>query len=86
MLPEPPALHDEGVAALLAHEDDGHALLRPIHVEEHSAPAEKPQFALGHRIWPERLHVPRLDQRIRFATCQDYIGPEFWSSYPSQRR
>jgi hypothetical protein len=47
MLREPPALHDEGVSALFAHEDDGHALLRPI--------------ALGHRIRAERFHVPRVD-------------------------
>ena len=61
MLREPPALHDEGVSALLAHEDDGHALLRPIDVEEHSVPAKEPQLALGHQIGAERLHVPRLD-------------------------
>jgi hypothetical protein len=40
----------------------------PIDVEEHSVPAEEPQLALGHRIWAERLHVPRLDQRIRFES------------------
>lgn len=68
MLREPPALHDEGVSALLAHEDDGHEPLRSIDVEEHSVPAEEPQLALGHRIWAERLHVPRLDQRIRFES------------------
>jgi hypothetical protein len=61
MLREPPALHDEGVSALLAHEDDGHALLRPIDVEEHSVPAEEAQLALGHGIRAERLHVPRLN-------------------------
>ena len=61
MVREPPALHDEGVSAFFAHEDDGHPLLRPIDVEEHSVPAEEPQFALGHRIRAERFHVPRLD-------------------------
>jgi len=50
MLCEPPALHDEGVSALLAHEDDGHAVLRPIDDEEHSVPAKEPQLALGQRI------------------------------------
>ena len=80
MLREPPALHDESVAALLAHKDDGHALLRPIDVEEHSVPAEEPQFALGHRIWA----AGSLSSTRQPATCQDGIGPAFWSSYPSQ--
>ena len=59
MLREPPALHDEGISALLAHEDDGHALVGPIDVEEHSVPTEEPQLALGRRIRAERIHVPR---------------------------
>lgn len=116
MLREPPALDDEGVSALLAHEDDGHALQRPIDVEEHSVPAEEPQLALGHRsvfmcrVWTSGSassrrvasfstarpgFLPRarrsstadsLSSTRQPATCQGYIGPEFWSSYPSRRR
>ena len=68
MLREPPALHDQGVSAFLAYEHDSHALLQPIDIEEHSVPAKEPQLALGHRIRAERLHVPRLNQRIRFES------------------
>ena len=71
MVREPPALHDEGVSALLAHEDHGHALLRPIDVEEHSVPAEEPQLALGHRI----RTADSLSSTRHPATCQGYIGP-----------
>ena len=65
MCRKPPALHDEGVSALLAREDDGDAALRSIDVEEDAMPAEEPQLTLGHGIGAEGLHVPRLGQRIR---------------------
>ena len=70
MLRVPPSLNDECVSALLAHEDNGHALLHPIDVEEHSVLAEKPQLALGHRIRAKCLHVPSLDQRIHFESSR----------------
>ncbi len=66
----PPPLHDEGVSAFLTHEDNGHALPRPIDVEEHSVLAEEPQLALGHRIGAKCLHLPTLDQRIHFESSR----------------
>ena len=62
---EPPALHDEGISAFLADKDNGHAPLRSIDVEERSVLAEEPQLTLRDEIGSERLHVPRLGQRIR---------------------
>ena len=65
MRPKPPALHDEGFPALLAHQDDRHAALQSIDVEEHSMFTKEPQLSLGHRIGTARLHLPRLGQGIR---------------------
>lgn len=73
---KPLSLHDQGLAALFANQNERHQSVGLIDVEQLPILPKQPQFPLGNRIRAQRFHLLRFGQ---------WIGSQIFASSPKQQ-